>query len=518
MTTQLKRGDVRITFSDYFDVSKEKLAKEGFFDISLVSDLPVFIDPFLLFYSKNTKYQKLHKDVINYLLFLKDKSEEFGHRVPVNHLRYYFTFPEISQNWFGFTFIGNEGHGLGLKFAFTLSRSFQSLFENFGGEKISKSSHLEKLCLVARGVGRDTISDFTTNLIKGFLLKETERFAKKHVHKKYLREFIVQRVHFNYKTQRWEGRKFILPILRGNYVLLTPRDLLTRDEAWINKEDFFSEFELLPPAIPDEVLRTQLMSYFNRKIQEYSVTKKNEKGEEKRIITQKNRRRAILETTEEYPVVIEYFICRKERLGDKAVGISQEKVGQVESIFETQYRNFLTDFANLRLSPLVKNSYQESLERAKHMKHWIELQDGYKNLYINDTPVDEEWVQRMFWPCWFGSISDLNREVSNGRGKVDFTVSQGRRDKTAVEFKLANSSSLKVNLQEQLELYKKVNQTEKGVWIIIYFSAEDAAKAKGVLSELGMTDAENVVLIDARKDNKPSASKIKAKKDDQSTK
>ncbi|KKU79893.1 MAG: hypothetical protein UY04_C0001G0043 [Parcubacteria group bacterium GW2011_GWA2_47_7] len=234
-------------------------------------------------------------------------------------------------------------------------------------------------------------------------------------------------------------------------------------------------------------------------------------GKEKSVLTTENRHKAIVETTEKFPVVIEYYIRRKEEKGTEAANISKEKVHEVENILETQYRNFLTDFANLRL-PALSNTHTETLKRAQHMKHWIEFQDGYKNLYSGDTPMDEDWIQRLFWLCWYGSISDVNREVANGRGKVDYTISQGKKDKTLAEFKLAKSPSLKDNLQEQLELYKKVNQTEKGVWIIIFFTAEEGARARAILKEVGMENAENVVLIDARKDNKQPASKLKAKK------
>jgi hypothetical protein len=39
------------------------------------------------------------------------------------------------------------------------------IFHDFGEERITKGGHLEKLCLIKEGVGRDNISDFTTNLI-----------------------------------------------------------------------------------------------------------------------------------------------------------------------------------------------------------------------------------------------------------------------------------------------------------------------------------------------------------------
>lgn len=38
-------------FSDYFGVSPQRLQTYGAFNISLIADLPLFIDPFLLFNS-----------------------------------------------------------------------------------------------------------------------------------------------------------------------------------------------------------------------------------------------------------------------------------------------------------------------------------------------------------------------------------------------------------------------------------------------------------------------------------
>ncbi len=38
---------LRIYFSDFFNVSPEKIKEYGAFNISLINDLPLFIDPFL---------------------------------------------------------------------------------------------------------------------------------------------------------------------------------------------------------------------------------------------------------------------------------------------------------------------------------------------------------------------------------------------------------------------------------------------------------------------------------------
>lgn len=65
---------MHLYFSDIFEVSPKVLDKYGAFNISLITDLPLFIDPFLLFNSKKKEYRQLHDDIIKYLRFLKDKS------------------------------------------------------------------------------------------------------------------------------------------------------------------------------------------------------------------------------------------------------------------------------------------------------------------------------------------------------------------------------------------------------------------------------------------------------------
>src|SRR6056297_2179979 len=155
--------DIKLYFSDVFNVPEKKIDKYGAFNVSLVTDLPLFVDPFLLFNSENEKYVKLHDEMINYLRFLKMKSESGS--ISKGLLKSWYYFSEVKQNWLGFSKSGNTGRGLGPKFASALNENLIVVFNNFGDEKITEGSHLEKLCLIRSGVGRDMVSDFTTNLI-----------------------------------------------------------------------------------------------------------------------------------------------------------------------------------------------------------------------------------------------------------------------------------------------------------------------------------------------------------------
>ena len=41
-------GDIKVYFSDYFDIEEDVIESYGAVNISLINDLPLFIDPFLL--------------------------------------------------------------------------------------------------------------------------------------------------------------------------------------------------------------------------------------------------------------------------------------------------------------------------------------------------------------------------------------------------------------------------------------------------------------------------------------
>lgn len=74
---------------------------------------------------------------------------------------------------------------------------------------------------------------------------------------------------------------------------------------------------------------------------------------------------------------------------------------------------------------------------------------------------------------------------------------------------MAKSSKLKQNLKNQVEIYKKANKTENGIKVIIYFTEDEYKRVIKILEELELTEDKNIILIDARKDNKISASNVK---------
>lgn len=248
----------------------------------------------------------------------------------------------------------------------------------------------------------------------------------------------------------------------------------------------YKRFKHLPFSIENDVLRMQINQYFESQLARDDKEKKP---------TQEEKNKAMYNTIKEYPEILDYYIKEKELDGEDAVNISGEKVDNTQVILINNTKELI--------NYLTKNTkfYEENTD---------ENNDCYKLFYDGDEAIAKEKdLQLMFRLVCYGSPFDINSEVNNGRGPVDYKISKGAFDNSLIEFKLAKNSKLKQNLKKQVERYKKANKTEYGIKVIIYFTEDEYKKVNNVLKELQLTDDKNVVLIDARKDNKISASNVK---------
>ena len=490
---------MKIYFSDFFNVSPDDLDNYGAFNVSLINDLPLFIDPFLMFGSKKQEYQHLHNEILDYLTFLKTKSKEGIN--DISQIRSWYIFSEVKQNWFGYSKVGNSGTGLGEKFGKAMSFSMHIVFDDLRKEKVTQSSHLEKAGLFEIGVGKDNISDFTTNLIKHYLLTYTETFAKKHIEQDLLKIVKVDKVYFDYELERWMPKEFTLPFIFDDFVILTPRDILTKDDNWINSNDLRGDFTRICNSIQNNQLRNEIFNYFQKKLPKPPKNKKN---------TQKEITQAIQSTIRQFPEIIKWYIKQKEENKEGAKNISKQKVQEVETIFIHQISSFVetlmekTDF--YEISP--QSSYGEALQRIDFLKQVVENNDGYRLFYIDGKPIKrEDDLQIIYRLTWFASDFDVNREVNNGRGPVDYSISKGSKDKTLIEFKLASNSKLKQNLAKQVEIYEQANNTKNSIKVILYFDHSELRKVNKILRELKIENKPDIVLIDAGR--KISASNVR---------
>ena len=485
-----------VYFSEIFGIEESVLEEYGALNISLLNDLPLFVDPFLLYASEKPEYRDLHDGIIKYLTFLREKMLD-GH-ISDEKIKRWYRFPEVKQVWLGYSEKGNCGAGLGGKFGRSMSEAIVNVYKDLNNETITNTSHLEKLGLFKSGVGRDNISDFTCNLIKQYLLRYTQEFAIRNLAETQRRRINVSKVYFDYNLESWMPEVFELPYFNGDYIILTPTDILTKDENWINFSDMKASYFQIQQSIPNEELRDRINDIYKAQIP-------------RRKAKEEDYTRAINEIVRKYPEFMDYYIRLKEDDKEGAKSSSQKILSEASRVYISNIQLLIEKLVHNGFYdiPLPKDSYDETLQRVLFFKDVIENQDGYKLLYTDHKPIKKEKdLQLLFKFTWFATIFDVNAEVNNGRGPVDYKVSLGSYDKTLVEFKLASNSKLKQNLQNQIKIYEAANGTKKSLKVIFYFRKDKLYKIKRILKELKLENDENIILIDCTP-NKSSASNVK---------
>lgn len=327
------------------------------------------------------------------------------------------------------------------------------------------------------------------------MAKYTEDFGRAHLQAEQMRAFKVDKVVFDFTTRRWKSQAFQLPFYQGDFVLLTPKEILTREEAWINQGDMLDQFTQLQLAVGDDALRQQINAHFMAQITEQS--------------TNEERKLAILGTYERFDELVDLYIKAKEDDAPEAHVTSGRKVHETAVQFIENVRALIRDhLAGTEFCSEKTDSLDESRRRVAYLKHVIEDNDGYRLFYIDGKPIKREAdLHVMFRLTWYATAYDVNSEVNNGRGPVDYKVSMGKRNASLVEFKLASNTGLEKNLRKQVGIYEKAANTAKSLKVILFFTDAERTKLQRILTELNLHRGINVITIDARADNKPSASK-----------
>ena len=496
-------------FSEKFKVASKLIEDYGAIDISLVCDVPLFVDPMLIFNSEKDIYQNLHKQIIQYFHFLYTKASQ---GLSPKQIDAWFNFSEVPNNWLGYSLVGNKGLALGKKYANFLYKNIAFAVNTHG---ISQSPHIEKVMLLYDGSGKDKISDLTVNLIKGFLCEYTETFAKQFISPEYLDTFPVDKAYFNYETESFVSKEYVLPYVcdenqHKEFVLLTPYDILREDEPAINRKDFYSSYDRIRKAIENDTLRTYVNNYIGLAVKKYEDTQRRNRKAMNEKTVKKIEKAAFRDLVNEFPELYDYYIKLRESEADEIRSQSlQELNAQIEKLFVSS-QNLIKLFNSFEHHCSEQlTAREEAKERIKYFKHIIEDCDGYRNLFYKGKQIaKEEDLQRLFRFVWYGTSYKVDAETNNGRGQVDFLVSKGQINQNIIEFKLASNSKLP-HVFTQTKIYEAANCADGSLIAIFYFSESEYLYATQVIKSAGQEDAigESIYLIDCRCDNKISASK-----------
>ncbi len=193
-------------------------------------DLPVGIDPFLLFKSRDPNLANLHK----LLLDAFNSGIEQVREGKLDSARQIFDFPEVAEIGLGYTKKGKRGSGVG---EYLTELIIQTLVDS--PALVERGvRHIEEMQLVSVGIGPDRISDITASLLKQYLIDYTQKQCE--LWQIPLDDGVPVAHVFDADSFGWHDGYFDLPVspFDNSSILLVPRRIV-RTLPWINYEDFF---------------------------------------------------------------------------------------------------------------------------------------------------------------------------------------------------------------------------------------------------------------------------------------
>jgi hypothetical protein len=476
---------VRLLFSEHFKI--ENAESKEWFDPILHQDTKLFIDPFLVFQTQHSLFQHTYDDIMSFINNAFNLIAESGGREKnVSYLKALsmLRFHEVNEICLGYS-SNRQGAGPGPGWSHKLAYNITQCIKN----SILHLDHLEEIGLFTIGIGPDSISDITANIMKEKLIKYTQDICTEYDIP--MQQVLVKNAKFDKKFMKWFNLRVELPVnpyKQNTGILLVPKEYLCAIPE-INSEDF--QFTIMH----NETLRNDLNFEVDRNL---------------------NKEEIVRIALENYDLVKQYIEKVQERNG-KAYDLENDPL--------LRYTWYSKAKEMARHNPLKLNTPTSNEEFLKVVtdisttfKNFVENKSGYKLLWDEKMTrgKSEEAVQLLFngiveQYCIANNI-DLTREVNQGRGPVDFRFSSGYRNRVILEIKLARNGKFWNGLEIQLPKYLEIDSARDGIFLVTVYTENDKKKINGIQEKVSEVNKTlnlriNLLVIDAIP-HKPSASKL----------
>lgn len=219
--------------------------------------------------------------------------------------------------------------------------------------------------------------------------------------KKYLKEsdcaiFSVEKAEFNYKTESFITKEYYLPFIinekgEDEFILLTPSDILRKNEPSLNRDHFLKNNRKVRDYIDNDVLKEQVNNYIAKAVATYEKDQQKNKKKTREGSIKKIEREAFAEIVKEHPEIYDYYIKMREEEKEEINKECNEEVDIQIDKFINNAQELINIFQRTNYVLSESNSaYEESKNRTKYFKHIIEDCDGYKNLYYKGERISTE--------------------------------------------------------------------------------------------------------------------------------
>ncbi|MFI5696434.1 hypothetical protein ACIA58_31550 [Kribbella sp. NPDC051586] len=487
-------------FTQQFNIA-QRFSNDDWFDLEVIEDTPLYVDPFLVFEDADPFWSACHQDLVEFFSLalgfvrLADGDRSSPHwRKALQML----TFPEPKEFAFGLSMGHPEGSGTAGEFADRMADALDLLRR----DNVDTLRYVEVFVLFCDGLGVDRISDMFCNITKERFITYTQQVVERHGIA--TEPVLVKHRRWSRQSGRWDDGRVELPsspAFKGG-VLLCP-DRFLKDIPRVTPDGFWSWAELNEAS----TLRFDLNYDLS-----LSLTKA-EKAAAGRKVARARPNLALAYVDK---------VADEDHLPYNVVTDQHLLVGWAEV-----GRDAAGSAPLLKAPESVDGFYSWVGGLMNGFKHAVEETDLWKVLWNEGftRPRQEKIVQAiasMMWQtqCQAAGV-DLSREVNIGRGPVDFKFSAGWQRRALTEVKLIKSSGFFTGASKQLPQYLESEQIDFGYYLCVGFTDQDFGDERldrvrktcaAIAEKKGVTITP--VFVDARASNKISASKQTESDDD----
>jgi hypothetical protein len=262
---------IRPRLTDFYGISTAQ-AELDFAIPFLDDDIPLYVDPFLMWKSPSQQDQALHTAItnsFNHLNFLLTKSRdtEAGEIL-------------VQASECAEVGLGHSKKRVGNRIGVAKADEILTLFRQIEHYGRYGFTHFEEIQLYVRDISRDRVSDIACSFIKSFLIDYTTQACED---LGVPTQDVAVPLIYNYKTNRFDtDKRALLPVNpeTGAPVILVPKRWL-RFGSWINFDEYFRDYcpqdEIFNPGEPRDPVK---VLRYNR--EHYGVVKEYVSAKERR--------------------------------------------------------------------------------------------------------------------------------------------------------------------------------------------------------------------------------------------
>lgn len=407
-------------FSQQFGITRDD--SDDWFDPNLERDNELFIDPFLLYKSKNKGFRDAHQEVIEFfniafklVALSKGQKDSSYYKEAVRLLQ----LGEFSGIWLGYTEDSNEGSGFGPELAQSIAEAMWTAIEN----GLQNLSHFYSIPLFQERIGPDRISDSVACIIRRQLVHYTQKVCKKYHITTQKHRFNYGK--FNFTTHQWEPYEADLPFKLGTKkpIMLVPMRFL-RELPSIDDKGFW---------------------YFCK--ENYSDQLRKAFGDD---IKKRVSKAEILHFARTNPQICDKFISHEKETRDPDPYQKEQDVMNLDRgyFFAQRYAQahpYTKQIESTQKMPaFLSNVIQE-------FKNLIEYNRGWERLWINSKKhVQEKSLHNLFYALLLKYMDDqkisFTPKLEVGKKPLSFTLPNNSRYLSLIRIRY--SRNLKIGTEQ----------------------------------------------------------------------